>query len=100
MTHLGRLLAGAHRGGNVRVAAAARRELRKFSLDPTVTDNPWWRAPLGAVVSHLGFFTVVWPEVVHQLEGGLVKHTAKCLTSCLDFYGKGEDSQSKHNELS
>ena len=63
--------------------------MRHFSLDPNAEDTPWEDAPLGSVTGDLGYFTIVWPELLHVVEGGVVKKSSECLNAALTHYGTG-----------
>ena len=63
-------LEGAQREGDTHTANAIKEELALESVKPWV--NPWAYAPLGVVGLGLLYFSLCWPEVVHQLEGGLI----------------------------
>jgi len=51
---------------------------------------PWSAAPLGAVMLACGYFALVWPEVMHQLEGGLMKIAVMALVSLMHRHGVGK----------
>lgn len=66
---------------------AINEELKFRSVKPWL--NPWRRAPLGVVLLTLGYFTLVWPEVMHQLEGGLMKKAIAAVVFLIRRTGKG-----------
>jgi len=52
--------------------------------------NPWALAPLGATLLLCGYFALVWPEVLHQLEGGLMKYAVAAVIALAQRTGVGE----------
>ena len=52
--------------------------------------NPWRKAPLGAIFVTTLFFGLVWPEVTHQVEGGLVKRAAESVVVIVQGTGVGK----------
>lgn len=50
----------------------AQEGLKAHSIHPRRI--PWVKAPMGAVMRTMLYFALVWPEVMHQLEGGLMKN--------------------------
>lgn len=68
-------------------AAAARKAARWYSVFPVL--NSWRRTPCGDTKGR-GYFSLVWSEILHQLEGGIVVRSCKCTTELLWHYGKCE----------
>ena len=50
---------------------------------------PWLLAPLGAVVLGVGYFALLWTEVLHQVEGGVVVYAVRSVVSLVEAAGKG-----------
>lgn len=67
---------------------AIEEELKLRSVKPWL--NPWRRAPLGVVALTLGYFAFVWPETMHQLEGGLIKKAIAAVIFLMRRTGYGE----------
>lgn len=64
--------------------AELRKELKKNSVHPV--ENPYQNAPTGAV-PRWGYFGIVWPELLHQLEAGLMKTGIEAIVLMMEEYG-------------
>ena len=60
--------------------AEARRAAKSYSVFPIL--NPWRKAPCGDTDGK-GYFSLCWSEVMHQLEGGIMKKTCELLGDML-----------------
>jgi len=67
--------------------ASTRAALKERSAHPVL--NPYLNAPLGDV-GNRGYFSVVWPEVQHQMEGGMMKRSIELVVGMMEERGKGE----------
>ena len=88
MEDLVRSLEEAEAAGEKRAVAPATEELKVISTKGWY--NPWRRAPLGDTVKRVLYFALVWPEVAHQLESGLVKTAVRATTYLTTRTGASE----------
>jgi hypothetical protein len=77
--------------------AEARREAKSFSIH--LFQNPWRKAPCGDTKGR-GYFTLCWSEVIHQLEGGIMKKSCGLICDMLWSTGKSGYMQNKANGYS
>lgn len=73
--------------GTRKEGAAARKEAKSYSVHPVL--NPWRFAPCGDTQGR-GYFSLCWSEVMHQLEGGVIKKSCEHLTDILWEEGKSK----------
>ena len=76
--------------GTRQEGAQARRQAKSFSLHPVL--NPWREAPCGDTKGR-GYFSLVWSEVMHQSEGGVMKKTCEHVSDILLEAGKSKSTQ-------
>lgn len=50
--------------------------------------NPWRNMPTG-VNDGLGYFGLIWPEVMHHVESGLMKIACECIVKMMQRHGVG-----------
>lgn len=81
-------LAKAASEGDNQSAKDLKEELHAQSLKPW--SNPWRLAPMGVILSVIGYFALVWPEVMHQLEGGLMKKALDGVVHLVQRTGVGK----------
>lgn len=75
------------RKGDKKATKRAMDILQEQSIRPT--RNPLHKAPVGHT-NGLGLYALIWPEVLHQLEAGLVKKAIACLVVCIQKIGTGK----------
>jgi len=76
------------RNGDRNKAKGVNDYLANISVKPF--RNPWSIAPLGATLMSMGYFALVWPEVLHHLEGGLMKYAVVAIIVWVQRTGVGE----------
>jgi hypothetical protein len=70
--------------GSRKDRAAQGKKLKEQSTHPV--DNPWHYARAGATKAW-GYFGIVWPEVMHQTESGLMKRAIECIVELMQRLG-------------
>lgn len=64
--------------------AILRKKLKENSVHPV--ENPYQNAPTGATPLW-GYFGLVWPELLHQMEAGLMKTAVGAIVLMMINYG-------------
>jgi len=75
------------RGGNAKDIKAAMKPLQEYSIRDLLV--PLAKAPIGDV-EFLGLFALIWPELMHQMESGIMQRSIKCMVFGVRATGKGE----------
>lgn len=67
-----------------------RKKLKANSVHPV--ENPYQDAPTGAVLQW-GYFGISWPELLHQMESGMMKIGVESMVELMTEYGKSFGKQ-------
>lgn len=76
--------------------AELRKKLKLNSVHPV--ENPYQDAPTGAV-QQWGFFGICWPELLHQMETGLMKIGVESIVEQMMEYGKSFGKQANLSQI-
>ena len=77
------------RAGDRRVLKVVKRKLHKQSVRPLV--NSFQDLPVGDTEG-VGYWALVWPEVLHAVEAGTVKRAVDCVKSGTVKHAKGKET--------
>lgn len=80
-------LAAECRGGKKKDITKAKAELHEQSIRPLY--NPLHKAPMGDTEG-VGLFSIAWPELMHQKEGGDMKKAIMCTILAIQLTGQGK----------
>lgn len=61
--------------------------LKEYSTHPVL--NPYRDAPVGVVTQNLGYFGICWNDLLHHVEGGLMKKSVDVTVIVVEELGKG-----------